>query len=131
MATVLVAEDDARILKVCRMWLARDGHNVPEARNGVDAMELLQTREVDLLISDVDMPGMTGTDLVAWWRVQKKSRKPVIMFTAGSGRIDVASQMKDHDVRLFSKPFSPPKLMSVIRDLLSGDSESVLQQKQD
>lgn len=120
MATILIAEDDPKILQVCKMWLTRAGHCVLEAVNGQQALELLQTRDVDVLISDVDMPVLSGTDLVTWWRVEKKSSKPVMMFTASCSPEEIHSRMQHYDVRLFPKPFSPPRLVAAIDRLLGG-----------
>ncbi len=122
MATILIAEDDATIRRVCAMWLERAGHRVVEAGNGQEAMELLQVREVDLLISDVHMPILDGIDLVAWWRVEKEASQPVIMISASCNREDVAGRMRDLDVLFVPKPFSPQKLTETVDGLLLGKS---------
>jgi len=119
-ATILIAEDDAGIRHVCMMWLAREGHTVIEAADGQAAMELLQSQDVDLLVSDVEMPRLSGTDLVAWWRVEKKSSRPVIMISATYKRSEVDSQMRSYDIQFMAKPFSPLKLTQTVEDLLAG-----------
>ncbi|MCH8053591.1 MAG: response regulator [Planctomycetes bacterium] len=128
MATILIAEDDASIRRVCVMWLAREGHTVIEAADGQAAMELLQTQDVDLLVSDVEMPRLSGTDLVAWWRVEKKSSRPVIMISATYRRSEVDSRMRNYDIQFMPKPFSPLKLAQAVEDLLvdraSGSSRT-------
>ena len=133
MATILIAEDDASIRRVCVMWLAREGHTVIEAADGQAAMELLQTQDVDLLVSDVEMPRLSGTDLVAWWRVEKKSSRPVIMISATYRRREVDSRMRNYDVQFMPKPFSPLKLAQAVEDLLvdraSGSSRTANQKR--
>ncbi len=124
MATILIAEDDARIRRVCMMWLAREGHTVIEAADGQAAMELLQSQDVDLLVSDVEMPRLTGTELVAWWRVEKKSSRPVIMISATYKRSEVDSRMRDYDIQFMPKPFSPLKLTQAVEDLLAGRDDA-------
>ncbi len=119
MATILIAEDDARIRRVCVMWLAREGHTVLEAADGQAAMEMLQAQKVDLLVSDVEMPRLSGTDLVAWWRIEKKSSHPVIMISATYTRSEVVSQMRNYDIQFIPKPFSPLKLTQTVEDLLA------------
>ena len=119
MATILIAEDDASIRRVCMMWLAREGHTVIEAADGQAAMELLQTHDVDLLVSDVRMPRLTGTELVAWWRVEKKSTRLVIMISATYKRNEVDSQMRNYDIQFLPKPFSPRRLTQTVEDLLA------------
>ncbi len=124
MATILIAEDDASIRRVCMMWLAREGHTVIEAADGQAAMELLQALEVDLLVSDVEMPRLTGVELVAWWRVEKKSSRPVIMISATYKRSEVDSQMRNYDIQFIPKPFSPLKLTQAVEDLLAGRDDA-------
>ena len=119
MATILIAEDDAGIRRVCMMWLAREGHTVIEAADGQAAMELLQAQDVDLLVSDVEMPRLSGTDLVAWWRVEKKSSRPVIMISATYEQSEVDSRMRNYDIQFIPKPFSPLKLTQTVEDLLA------------
>jgi len=118
-ATILIAEDDAGIRRVCMMWLAREGHTVIEAADGQAAMELLQAQDVDLLVSDVEMPRLSGTDLVAWWRVEKKSSRPVIMISATYEQSEVDSRMRNYDIQFIPKPFSPLKLTQTVEDLLA------------
>ncbi len=120
MATILIAEDDAHIRRVCMMWLARQGHTVLEAADGQAAMELLQAQDVDLLVSDVEMPRLSGTELVAWWRIEKKSSRPVIMISATYERSEVDSRMRNYDIQFMPKPFSPLKLTQTVEDLLAG-----------
>ena len=131
MATILIAEDDASIRRVCMMWLAREGHTVIEAADGQAAMELLQARDVDLLVSDVEMPRLSGIDLVAWWRVEKKSSRPVIMISASHNRSEVDSRMRNYDIQFMPKPFSPLKLTQTIEDLLAGRDEAATSETQD
>ncbi|MCH8851378.1 MAG: response regulator [Planctomycetes bacterium] len=131
MATILIAEDDASIRRVCMIWLAREGHTVLEAADGQAAMELLQVQDVDLLVSDVEMPRLTGTELVAWWRVEKKSTRPVIMISATYERSEVDSRMRNYDIQFMPKPFSPLKLTQTVENLLAGRNEKATSETQD
>ena len=131
MATILIAEDDASIRRVCMMWLAREGHAVIEAADGQAAMEILQAHDVDLLVSDVEMPRLTGIELVAWWRVEKKSTCPVIMISATYKRSEVDSRMRNYDIQFMPKPFSPLKLTQTVEDLLAGRNEKAASETQD
>ncbi len=131
MATILIAEDDARIRRVCVMWLAREGHTVLEAADGQAAMEMLQAQKVDLLVSDVEMPRLSGTDLVAWWRIEKKSSRPVIMISATYERSEVDSRMRNYDIQFMPKPFSPLNLTQIVEDLLAGRDQAATSETQD
>ncbi len=131
MATILIVEDDAGIRRVCMMWLEREGHTVLEARDGADAQEFLQTCDVDLLVSDVEMPRLCGPDLVAWWRLEKKSSRPVIMISATYKRSEVVSRMRNYDIQFIPKPFSPRELTQTIEDLLAGRDAAATSETQD
>ena len=131
MATILIAEDDAHIRRVCMMWLARQGHTVLEAADGQAAMELLQAQEVDLLVSDVEMPRLSGTELVAWWRIEKKSSRPVIMISATYKRSEVDSKMRKYDIQFVPKPFSPLELTQTVENLLAGRDDAATSETQD
>ncbi len=131
MATILVAEDDASLRRVCMLWLEREGHTVIEAADGQAAMELLQAQDVDLLVSDVEMPRLSGTDLVAWWRVEKKSTRPVIIISATYKRSEVDSRMRNYNIHFVPKPFSPLKLTQTVEGLLAGRNEAAASETQD
>ena len=62
---ILVVDDDERMLRVVRLVLQMRGHTVQTATDGHRALEAMATEAIDLLVSDVAMPFMTGTDLAA------------------------------------------------------------------
>ena len=71
MARILVVEDDVHILRIVTIWLKRNGHEVTEATDGQQARDLLADQSVegfDLVVSDINMPGMSGIELVRWLR---------------------------------------------------------------
>ncbi len=131
MATILIAEDDAGIRSVCTMWLEREGHTVIEAADGQAAMEILQVQDVDLLVSDVEMPRLTGTELVAWWRVEKKSTRPVLMISATYKRSEVDSKMKNYNIQFIPKPFSLLRLTQAVENLLAEHDKAATSETQD
>jgi CheY-like chemotaxis protein len=63
MRTILVVDDDDEIRLVLRLWLAALGFEVVLAAGGEEALALLQTRECDIVICDLTMPGMNGDEL--------------------------------------------------------------------
>lgn len=96
--------------------------DVVEAADGWEALKILETQPVNLLLTDVNMPGMTGVELLR--EIARRDRWPdlvrVIISTDGStSRRDEAA---DLDVRCYlEKPFSP----EVLRDVLNQAAESV------
>ena len=124
MAKILVVEDDAHILRLLSIWLVRNGHEVFEASDGLIAVEEIQRTTFDLIVSDVNMPGMDGIELVNWLRTERKSQVPVILLSSRSDQSTIADQMKPLGVRVLPKPFSPSRLMEDIDRELAAHAEA-------
>ena len=116
----MIAEDNERILNILKIWLGKRGHEVFAAENGLQAKKTLQTQDVDLLITDINMPYMTGTELVEWWCGENQSDKPVMMLSANCDQNTTGRQMKKYNVTFCKKPFSPQKLIEKIEQVLSS-----------
>lgn len=118
MARVLVVEDDAHIIRVMCMWLARSGHEVTEARNGAIAQEILTEQEFELIVSDVNMPQMTGLELAQWLRREHECNTPMILLSSRTDQEFLSSQLDEFGINLHPKPFSPSRLVREIDRLL-------------
>ncbi|MEE9295296.1 MAG: response regulator [Phycisphaerae bacterium] len=120
MARILVVEDDAHILRLLSIWLNRNGHQVVEAGDGLQAKEELLRARFDLVVSDVNMPGLDGISLVRWLRAEHQSEVPVILLSSRSDQSAIAAELGSLGVRVQPKPFSPSRLMGEIdRELAS------------
>ena len=99
--------------------LERSGYKVFAASNGEEALRLLEEHsgEIDLLVTDVIMPGMSGPDLArAASRLEPSLR---ILFTSGyTSQPDEA--FDDPDVAFIGKPFSPQALVAKVQEVLDG-----------
>jgi DNA-binding NtrC family response regulator len=104
--TILVAEDDDGVRQLILVTLRRSGHTVIAAANGGEAMAVLEQPDVvvDLLVSDVHMPGVGGLELVAFART-KRPGMPAIL-ASGTNRWQYPPDRIDRDVTLLEKPFS-------------------------
>ncbi|MDH5484066.1 MAG: response regulator [Gammaproteobacteria bacterium] len=117
--TILLVDDEIALLDLAYDMLSQQGYRVLRAENGKKALEVLETESVDLLLSDVIMPGMDGYQLAAI--VQEKY--PVIKIQLLSGYSgDVNINVVDDVLRnnLIHKPYSSQTLYKRIRDLLDG-----------
>ncbi|MAQ17822.1 MAG: hypothetical protein CMN30_23875 [Sandaracinus sp.] len=115
---VLVVEDDLDLAKmVCRM-LGHDGYAVASVTDGEAALEHIATHPVDLLITDLMMPGMEGEELLLELR-RRHDRLPVILLSASAVREQVADRLKV-DASL-GKPFETDELRQLVATLLDGD----------
>ena len=120
MSRILIAEDDPHILRVISLWLSRQGHEVIEARNGLVALELFSEHEPEILVTDVNMPGMDGLALLE--RLPKDGYRPagiVVLTNRWDHRElhDRISAERDN-VHVVPKPFSPNALATLIDELL-------------
>ena len=77
---ILVADDEPDIRNVLNLLLTTHGYTVDEAENGQRAVEMVQTTEYDLIIMDIMMPVMSGTDACA--QIRRITKAPVLFLTA-------------------------------------------------
>lgn len=117
MSRVLVAEDDPHILRVISMWLKRQGHEVLEARNGLAARDSLQTEAVDILVTDVNMPGLDGLELIESVLPQQRVRQGVVVLTNRWDHGEIRERLAKWGVHVLPKPFSPSRLSGLIESL--------------
>jgi DNA-binding response OmpR family regulator len=120
MAKILIAEDDAHMMRVLALWLTRNGHEVFEAPDGEAARTILADADVDLLVSDVNMPRLDGLDLVDWIRTEKSESLPIVMLSSRCDQDSIAADLKPRNVRVHPKPFSPSRLVVEIEQLLEA-----------
>ncbi len=116
-ATLLVADDDPAVRQSLERALAREGYTVVLAPDGQAALERLRQGGVDLLLSDLRMPGLTGLELLR----EVKAAVPdvdVILLTAFGTVEEAVTAMKDGAVDFLTKPFQRAQLIRVIRKAL-------------
>src|ERR1051326_5502522 len=114
--TVLVVDDEARIIDLIRMNLELEGFRVLEAANGYEALERLKQDLPDLIILDVMMPEMDGFETLK--RIRDVSTVPVMMLTV---RQEEGDRIRGRDLGAddyLTKPFSPRELLSRTKALL-------------
>ncbi len=113
-ATVLVVDDERNYLVVLSELLADEGYEVYTADNGDRALELARTIDLDLVISDMRMPGMDGLELLQRLKAGQPEL-PVIMITA-FGEVDIAVQaMQAGAFNYLTKPFNNDELLISVR----------------
>jgi two-component system alkaline phosphatase synthesis response regulator PhoP len=130
----LVVEDDADIVELVTHYLEREGFTVESVGDGRSGLERLRATAWDLLILDVQLPGLDGLALCAEARRDKRTRSvPIVMLTARGDEADriVGLEMGADDYVV--KPFSPNELVARVRALFrrlerkeEGDEEPLL-----
>jgi CheY-like chemotaxis protein len=109
--SILVVDDEAPIRELLA-WILRDlGYHVQEAINGREAIELASANRPDLVISDVMMPVMGGTELCRWVKSELEPAPPVILISSVGGHVARGSGA-DGFVR---KPFDLDELEQAVR----------------
>jgi two-component system cell cycle sensor histidine kinase/response regulator CckA len=119
--TILLVEDEDPVRAFAARALRLRGYNVLEASGGDAALELVRNhpRPIDLLVSDVVMPGMDGPTLA---RASRRLRPEMrVLFMSGyAGQAFVKSDQKPEDVHFLPKPFGLKQLAAKVKDVLSG-----------
>jgi DNA-binding response OmpR family regulator len=116
-AKILVVDDEERMRKLIRDYLAKSGYEVAEAENGSEAVELFfATNDFALVILDVMMPGMDGCQVCR--EIRNFSKIPIIMLTAKSEERDELLGFQLGVDEYITKPFSPKILVARVQALL-------------
>jgi two-component system alkaline phosphatase synthesis response regulator PhoP len=116
---VLVVDDEIHIVHVVTIKLRNNGYEVISAENGADALDVARKEQPDVIISDFQMPVMTGLELVEKLRQVEETRNiPVILLTARSFDVTPEQQQRLYIVQCLSKPFSPRELLGCVEDAL-------------
>ncbi|MEL7590211.1 MAG: response regulator transcription factor [Anaerolineaceae bacterium] len=127
MTTILIIEDEQALARVLQSYLEREGYSVLVANRGDTGYDLSMTKKVDLILLDLNLPGMDGLDIAA--EVVKQKDIPIIMVTA---RVEEVDKLKGLDIGAddyITKPFSPrevvARIKSVLRRVNKGKGETV------
>ena len=116
---VLIADDEIHIIHVVTIKLRNNGYEVISAENGADALALACGEQPDIIVTDFQMPGMTGLELVRQLREKETTKDiPVIMLTARGFAVEDEEKEKLQVLDILSKPFSPKELLRSITDVL-------------
>lgn len=116
---VLVVDDEIHIVHVVAIKLRNNGYEVISASNGAEAFDLACGEKPDIIVTDYQMPIMSGLELVTKLRGNEATKDiPVILLTARSFAIDDSTKDELQISECLSKPFSPKELLRSIEDIL-------------
>ena len=115
-ARLLVVDDEPQIRRVLKSALSAQGYEVFDARTGEEALDAVRERRFDLLLLDVNMPGMGG--LEACRQIRRTSDIAIIMLTVRDAEQDKVVALDAGADDYLTKPFSTPELMARIRAAL-------------
>jgi two-component system response regulator PilR (NtrC family) len=116
---ILIADDEPSMREMLRIVLRRDGYDVTVAANGKQALDILHRERVDLLLSDIRMPDLSGVDVL---RAAKEANRDLvaIMMTAFASTETAVEAMRLGAVDYFTKPFSMDEMRLKVRQHLEA-----------
>ena len=124
---ILIAEDDAEVMDLVRVYLTREGFEVAAASDGEAALELARSSSPDLLVLDVMLPKLDGWAVCRRLREQQATQRlPIVMLTSRSDEMDRVLGLELGADDYVTKPFSPRELVARIKAVLRRTGEGKL-----
>ncbi len=114
--TILIVDDETALCHMLSEMLAEEGYRLLEASSGTLALDILKSTDVDLIISDIEMPGMTGFDLLK----QVNELYPKIKIQLVSGYSDQVENGNVLHKKILYKPYSQFDMIERARDMLGS-----------
>lgn len=119
MATILAVDDSASMRQMVSFTLKDAGYTVVEAGDGNEALKAAQSGKFDLVLSDVNMPGMDGITLIKELRnLANFKGTPILMLTTEAGADKKQEGKQAGATGWIVKPFNPEKLLSTVQKVL-------------
>lgn len=115
-AEILIVDDDAQIRRTLRATLVPQGYGVSDARSGEEALEKLRAEKTDVVLLDLNMPGMGG--LATCREIRRHSDVAIIVVTVRDSETDKVQVLDAGADDYITKPFSTPELLARIRAAL-------------
>lgn len=117
---VLVVDDFATMRRIVKNILRElDFKDIVEAENGAAAVKILESQDIDLIVSDWNMPKMTGLELLKWVRANEKTKDlPFLMVTAEAQKENVVEAVKAKVNNYIVKPFTAAVLAEKLEKIL-------------
>ena len=127
--TILIADDDANICELVRLYLEKEGFETVICFNGEKAMELFRGGNIDLAILDIMMPKMDGVSVCR--EIRKESKMPIIMLTAKGETFDKVLCLELGADDYVVKPFEGKELVARVKAVLRRTAPAEKQQEEE
>ena len=124
MSTVLIIEDEKELSNVLKAYLERGGYDVLTAERGDRGLSLWQERHPDIILLDLNLPGMDGIDIAR--EVRQTDDTPLIMVTARVDEVDRLLGLELGADDYITKPFSPREVVARVKAVLRRTEKSSL-----
>ena len=127
---ILVVDDDKDIRNMIKIYLQNDNYNVVLAKDGNEALEMIENAKVDLVVLDIMMPGMDGMETCM--KIREKYKMPIIFLSAKGEDMDKIMGLSAGGDDYLTKPFNPMELTARVKanirrvdifDKIEGDDD--------
>jgi len=123
MSTILIIEDEQTLARVLQSYLEREGFQVITANRGDTGYDMILTRDVDLVLLDLNLPGMDGMDIAR--EIVKQRNTPIIIITARVEEFDKLKGLETGADDYITKPFSPREVVARVKTVLRRVNRTV------
>lgn len=110
---ILVADDEKEIADLVALYLENEGYQVVKSYDGIQAMEIVESRQFDLALLDIMMPGASGLDICR--KIRENHNYPIIMLTAKGEEVDKITGLTMGADDYITKPFLPLELVARVK----------------
>ncbi len=122
---ILLVDDEAHILHVVNLKLSNAGYRILTAEDGEEGLAAAIEHQPDLVITDYQMPFMSGLELCIALKEHAVTRGiPALMLTARGSGLDESDLEKTNISGVFTKPFSPRDILAEVQKLLGSDAQT-------
>lgn len=125
MANILIIEDERELAKVLSAYLEQGGYSVKSAQRGDTGYSLWQTEKPDLVLLDLNLPGMDGLEIAR--EIRKQDDTPIIMVTARVEEVDRLIGLELGADDYITKPFSPREVVARVKAVLRRSGSAKLE----
>ncbi|MFM1784129.1 MAG: hypothetical protein RLZZ579_406 [Actinomycetota bacterium] len=124
MTSVMIVEDENTLREALAYLLKKEGYSITEASDGEQALSKFEKGNIDLIILDLMLPGISGTEVCK--RIRKSSNVPIIMLTAKDAEIDKVVGLEIGADDYITKPYSTSELLARMKAVLRRQSSALV-----
>ncbi|MDD2990511.1 MAG: response regulator [Zoogloea sp.] len=126
MKRLLVVDDEPHVARVLRVSLAREGWSIEAAQDGAEALRAIAANPPDVMITDIQMPGMGGEALCHELHARYPTRPfPILVMTSMTARDQRAWAQALGGIEFLEKPVSPRRIAALLAQMLSPEKKHV------
>ena len=124
--SILIADDESHIVHVVSLKLRNAGYRVLTARDGEEALEVALRERPDLVVTDYQMPYMTGLEVSIKLKEHEATKSvPILMLTARGFSLEGEDLERTNIADVVSKPFSPREVLNRVQQMIEPEATSV------